>query len=197
MRCFLSLPSLRETPERLEIRSPLPVGLRLLLGLAALVPLLAPYELLIRVTWPSLRSPFFVFAALVSAGALLVSGLFFLAALAGRSSRMVFDLVDDVFLYESRAPLGRIRQVRLPLAALGVVDVRVRDWSDSTTGYHLRLHGSGGRSFESGAFATAEAAAAARQRVEAVLGTWRSPGSCNVEPAPGGDSAAPPQDAVH
>jgi len=75
-----------ESPERLEIRSPMRVGLRIALAAMGTVPPLAPFELLVRARWNDLTSPAFVIAALMSLGAVAVGAPSVFAAVAGTSS---------------------------------------------------------------------------------------------------------------
>ena len=63
----MSHPELLERAERLEIRSPMRVGMRVLLAALGLFPLLAPYELLIRIDWEHFMNPLFFLAAFISA----------------------------------------------------------------------------------------------------------------------------------
>ena len=93
------------TSDRLEVVSPMPAGWRLLLALLSLVPLLAPYELLVRVEWNDYFHPFFLLAAIVSAGAGAVSVFFLFSAAAGLSSRMRFDRARSTFTDSAVAPV--------------------------------------------------------------------------------------------
>ena len=77
----------------------MPAGWRLLFALLSLVPLLAPYELLVRVEWNDYFHPFFLLAAIVSAGAVAVSVFFLFSAAAGLTSRMRFDRARSTFTY--------------------------------------------------------------------------------------------------
>jgi len=93
------------SPDRLEIRSPMRVGLRIALAAMGAVPLLAPFELLVRVDWHDLASPAFVFAALISLGAVAVGALFVFAAVAGTSSSIVVDRRAGTISFASQAPI--------------------------------------------------------------------------------------------
>ncbi|MDZ4181002.1 MAG: hypothetical protein U1E29_17515 [Coriobacteriia bacterium] len=128
-----------EHRDRFEIVDPMRSGVRLLLAAFSLIPLLAPYELLVRVKWESLLHPFFIFAALISAGAIAVSGLLLFAAVAGLSARMVFDLARGTVTYSTTAPVIRMRTSVFPLAAIGRIEVGAREWSDGEPTYHLRI----------------------------------------------------------
>jgi hypothetical protein len=83
--------------DRLEIASPFPPGRRIVIFLAGLVPLIAPYELIWRVSWQTYWHPAFLFFALIALGAVAVSAFFVFAALAGFQSSMVFDRAASTF----------------------------------------------------------------------------------------------------
>ena len=85
---------------RLDIVSPMARGTRLLFALLALFPLLAPYELIWRVRWTDYMSPFFLIAAIISAGAVTLSALLVFAAVAGLSSLMTFNAARSNFRSE-------------------------------------------------------------------------------------------------
>lgn len=162
-------PHLIENEDRLEIRSPMRTGVRVLLAAIGLVPLLAPYELLIRVDWEHYLNPFFAFAAAVSFGAMAVSALFFYASVAGISSLMVFDRRAGTFSYAAQAPLfGRSLKV-FPLADVRSAEVGMTDWSDGEPTYQLRVTLGNDLVFESGASWSREAIESASKRVRPYL----------------------------
>jgi hypothetical protein len=97
-----------DNEERLDVFSPMPSGKRFLFALFALIPLLAPYELMLRVQWNDYRHPAFLLAAIISAGAVALSGLFVFAAVAGLSSRMTLDAARSTFTYSTGPRLFHI-----------------------------------------------------------------------------------------
>lgn len=164
-------------PDCLEIRSPIRPGMRGLLAALALVPLLAPYELLVRVEWEHYLNPFFLFAAAVSAGAVAVSAAFLFAAATGLSSQMVFDRQASTFSYSAKAPVvRRTRQVH-PLSDVCDVKVGVRDWSEGAPTYHLAVTMADGTIFESGSSWSHDEIASIRSRVDQFLASMRRPGA--------------------
>ena len=165
----MSHPELLERAERLEIRSPMRVGMRVLLAALGLFPLLAPYELLIRIDWEHFLNPFFFLAAFISAGATALSALLFFAGVAGLSSKIVFDRGTATFNYSSEAPVvRRTRQVH-PLADVRSIEVGVRDWSDSAPTYHLGVTLKDGTVFESGSSWSRDEIERIRGRVDQFL----------------------------
>lgn len=173
-----SVPELNESADRVEVLSPLRWGVRAGLALGGLVPLLAPYELLLRVGWPSHWHPLFLLAALVSTGAAVVSGLLLFAAFAGLSSRMIFDGKVSTFTFSAEAPFVRRSQSVYPLSALERIEVVTREWTDGTPSYCLSVVTKSGQRFASGSAWSREDIANIQQRVEAFL-------SCAEEPRHG------------
>ncbi len=133
----------------LEIASPMPAGRRILFAAMGLVPLLAPYELLLEAEWKSYRHPVFLFAVLISAGAVAVSLFLLFAAVVGLSSRMRFDAARSIFTYSAAAPVVPFRSRTHPLSAVAQVSIRTHDWSEGAPSYSLRVTTSEGASHDS------------------------------------------------
>jgi hypothetical protein len=143
--------------------------MRVLLAALGLFPLLAPYELLIRIDWEHFLNPFFFLAAFISAGATALSALLFFAGVAGLSSKIVFDRRTATFSYSSEAPVvRRTRQVQ-PLSDVRSIEVGVRDWSDSAPTYHLGVTVKDGTVFESGSSWSRDEIERIRGRVDQFL----------------------------
>ena len=162
----MSLLVVLERVDRLEVRSPMRPGLRVVLVLLAALPLLAPYELLVRVHWQDYLNPFFLLAALISAGAAVVSLLLVFAAVAGISSQLVFDRSAATLTYSFEAPVVRRTSRVYPLSAVGSVAVEERTWSDGTPTYHLRIAVDSGAVIESGSSSSRDEVEAIRARIE-------------------------------
>jgi len=163
------VPELVETSDCLEVASPMPAGWRLLLVLLSLVPLLAPYELLIRVEWSDYFHPFFLLAAMVSAGAVALSVFFLFAAAAGLSSRMRFDRTRSTFTYSAVAPVVPSRTRTYPLASIERIEIEVHDWSDGAPSYSLKVVMSDRRAFSSASSWSQEEIERIKGRVAAFL----------------------------
>lgn len=160
----MSHPELIERPDRLEVHSPMRAGMRVFLALIALFPLLAPYELILRVDWREYVSPFFLFAALISAGAIALSAILLFAAIAGLSSAMVFDKRSKTFTYSATSPVIRLSQTR-SLSAIHEVGVGVHDWSDGAPTHSLRVTLADGTAFESGSSTSRDGIDLIRDRI--------------------------------
>jgi len=99
-------------------------GTRVLFAVLALFPLLAPYELIVKVEWESYLHPFFLLAAFISVGATALSAFLVFAAVAGLSSQMVFDARAATFTYSAQAPIVRPTSQVYPMADVVGVEVR-------------------------------------------------------------------------
>ena len=127
-----------ESGDTLEIESPMPVGKGLFFLLLALVPLSAPYDLLFRVRWHDFLSVFFLFAALISLGAVALSGVLVWAAPAGIQSRMRFGRGCRRLTHAARAPVMGTRTATSPLDAIAALEVEKYDWSEGSPGADAR-----------------------------------------------------------
>jgi hypothetical protein len=169
------LPQIVETPDHFEIASSLHAGVRVALAVMAAVPLLAPYELLVRLEWRDLASPAFAFAVLVSAGALLVSGLLVGAAVAGTSSRIVLDRRAGTVARTAWAPAVRRATRTFPLRDVVAVEPGVRDWSEGAPTYHVRLVLADGTVLETGPSRSRQDTDALRTRLVGFLAQGAGP----------------------
>jgi hypothetical protein len=73
-------PELYESDDRLEVRSPMRPGMRVLLAALALFPLLAPYELIVKGEWENCLHWFVLPIAFISTGAIAPSAFLLFAA---------------------------------------------------------------------------------------------------------------------
>ncbi len=158
---------------RLELVSPMPWGQRLLTAVVGLVPLLAPYELLLRVNWQSFLHPLFFLAAIVSAGALAVSFLFIFAAIAGLASRVTLDARGSTITYSHVAPVVPRLTRKGRLDSIESVDVRTHQWSDGADSYSLRIVTSDGSAFETSSSCSMDEIVRIEGAVEAFLERYR------------------------
>ena len=142
--------TLGEGPDVILVESRMRTGERVLLLLASFVPLLAPYELIIRPDWPSYWSVPFAFAAALSAGATSIAVLLAYAAVAGLSSRMAFDRGTGTFSYASGAPLVRWRRSQCPLDSIAELKKTASAWTEGAPSFSFAVHTQDGRFFRSG-----------------------------------------------
>jgi hypothetical protein len=163
--------TIRESSGRLEIYSPMPWGRRVFIGVIGLFPLLAPWELLVQPRWSSYLNVPFLFAAVVSAGAVAVTLFFLLAAFAGLQSRLIFDALSSTFTYAARAPLVPSISRTYPLSAVKAVELRTHVWSEGPDSYSLTILTSDGNEHESSSSSSREEIESCRLRATAFFET--------------------------
>jgi len=159
----------------IEVQSTMPAGQRVLLLLLSFFPLLAPYELVIRPDWHSYWNPFFLFVAVISAGALAVSALLAWAAAAGLNSRLRLDRAQATLTYSAGAPLVRWRAVQYPLDQVARLEIETDDWSDGPPSYSLVTLMADGRAFKLGFSWSREEAEGIAGRVSSFLASGNKP----------------------
>lgn len=142
----------RQTGATLELNEQTTAGVRAFIFLAGLVPLLAPYELLIRTKWEDLFNLFFLVALFISLGALFVSAFFIFFALAAYNRRLVFDRANRSLTYGTSHVLQPYRECHYAFDQLVSVDVEAHDSSDGPQTYSLRLEARDGSRFGIGYF---------------------------------------------
>ncbi len=158
-----------ENGERLDVCSRMPWGKRLFFTLCALIPLLAPYELMWRVQWNDYRSPMFLVAAIISVGAVALSAFFLFAAVAGLSSRMTLDAANSTFTYSTWALVVPHRTVVFPLSSIESVHVQTHEWSDGGPSYTLMVKMTDGATCDTGSASSRDDLEHEKARVEAFL----------------------------
>ena len=166
----MSEPVLIERDTSLEVQSRMQPGMRIALALLGLFPLIAPYELLLQIDWQEYLHPFFLLAALISAGAIALSLFLFYAAAAGISSRLVFDRSAAKLTYSFEAPIVRRKSRVYPLASISSIEVAEREWSEGSPTYHLRILIEDGTEIESGSSWSRADVESICERVRAFLG---------------------------
>jgi hypothetical protein len=159
-----------ESKEAIEIQSDMRPGLRILFGVLALFPLIAPYELIIRPNWQSYFNVSFLFVAAISFGALAVSAFLVWAAIAGLNSRLKFNRSDGILTYSAGAPIVPWRTVHYAIESLDRLQVEKHDWSEGSPGYSFVAIMADGKSFESESSWSREEIEAIVKRVSVFLG---------------------------
>jgi hypothetical protein len=159
-----------ENKEVIEIQSPMPTGRRILFGIIALFPLIAPYELIIKPNWQNVLNVFFLFVLLISIGAIAVSAILVWAAIAGLSSNLKIDRSNRTITYSTGAPVVPWRTVHYPLASLQQLSVEKTDWSDGSPSYTLVAQMVDGKALKSSASWQKEEIEEIKRRVTAFLG---------------------------
>ncbi len=134
----------RVSPDRLELRDRLPWGTRLVLVVLGLIPLMAPYELLLKPRWSGF-GPLTFFFGLISLGALAVSAAFILGGLFGLDQTLSIDGRERRVRYAYKAPLLSLRRREYPFSAIKRVEVAVHDWESRPESYGLEVELDDGR----------------------------------------------------
>jgi hypothetical protein len=141
-----------EPGRRIEFRSRFAPAARLLILIGGLLPLLAPYQLLVRSSWRGQITPVWLFLLLVSAGAVAVSAVVVSAALFSPSQRVRFDASRQVITHAFWAPALRHRVERFPFSALRGLRVDSHAWTDGPDTYTLVATVGGHRDIAFGSF---------------------------------------------
>jgi hypothetical protein len=160
---------IRETAETLDLHVPMPPGRRILFLLMALFPCLAPYELILRIRWEDYLNPFFLFAAVISAGAMAVSAFFVWAAVAGLDSQMTFFRSRGLFTHSAGAPILPKRTREYPVDMIAALEVETHEWSDGAPSYSFEVMLRDGRKLHLGSSWSRTEAEGIRDRVAAFL----------------------------
>ena len=155
-----------ESGDELNITSPMTPGLRAFFFVIGLLPLAAPYELLIKPGWQTIFHPFFALAAVISCGAVAVSGFFVWASVAGIESSARFDRRRRTLTTVERAPVMPTRTRTRSLDELRAIEIEKTDWSESGPTYSLRVDCAGGWKLKLLAtYSRSEEAEAVRRRI--------------------------------
>ena len=143
--------TIREAGGRIEFSSEMPLGARLLILGAGLLPLLAPYELLIKPTWQEF-SLIWLFALSISAGAIATSLLAICVAMFGMSQHIRFDSTSRGLTYSFRTAGGRHGEKQYSFSDIETLAVRTHHWSEGPATYNLALKLRATREIEFGRF---------------------------------------------
>jgi hypothetical protein len=162
--------ALIEREGRVEIVSPMPTGIRVLLAVAGVFPFIAPYELLFAVDWNDYFSLAFAFALAISVGAAAVGLLFLYASVGGIGSVLAFDPQRRLLTYTTTSILRPRRVSTYSLDQVTGIDVRTHEWSEGGDSYAVRVR-VGDDVLETGTSSSKEEVEAWKARVERILGS--------------------------
>jgi hypothetical protein len=176
--------SIRQWGGGIEFRSHLSPAVRALILIGGMLPLLAPYDLVLKPLSRGGLGAVGWFFVLLSAGAVALSLLAFAGALFSLSQRLRFDRRDGVIVYGFEAALLRYRERRFPFSAVEALDIKRHQWSDDPASFNLVLRLKGFRDIEFGGFA---------QRVDAELYLTLLQGITAPSSDPGQGTAPTPQ----
>jgi len=109
------------------------------LFLLGFVPLYAPYDLLIRPTWPNGFSMALLLVIVISAGAVFISILFWAAAILGLNQYARFDAAAGVFTYGYETGVTRYGEKVIPMARIEDVSLKENSWTDGPPSYGVAV----------------------------------------------------------
>jgi hypothetical protein len=118
-------------------KSPRSAMSRPLLFLLGFVPLYAPYDLLIRPAWPNGFSIGLLFVIVISAGAVLISVLFWAAAILGLNQYARFDATAGVFTYGYETGVTKYGERTILFAEIEEVSLKIHSWTDGPPSYSV------------------------------------------------------------
>jgi hypothetical protein len=136
----------------IEFSNKVSPGVRVLIFLFGLVPLLAPYELLIKIKWESYFNLPFAISLFIALGATAVSLFLFFFALMSMNQRLRFDGDRRVLTYGYNTAILPFMAKDHPFRKITALAVEVNDWGDGPTTYDLRLQVEGERKITFGNF---------------------------------------------
>ena len=148
----MSHPEVFESEECFVIQTRVGRGTRIFIGLLGLVPLIAPYDLLVKARWNSYFNFPFLLALIVSIGAVFISAMFVYAATFATSIKITLDRHTQIFRHSSEAPTIRNKTEEHPLSHIQRLEVRETIWSDGPPSYNLQFVIEGNKVYEVGPF---------------------------------------------
>ena len=148
----MSHPEVYESEECFTIQTRMGLGTRIFIGLLGLVPLIAPYDFLVKARWNSYFNFPFLLVLIVSIGAVFMSAMFVYAAAFSMSIKVTLDQRTQVFRHSSEAPTIRNKTEEHPLSHIQRLEVRETNWSDGPPSYALQFVMEGDKVYEVGPF---------------------------------------------
>lgn len=142
-----------------EFYTKLQDGVRAAILFLALLPLGVPYELLIKPHWGSPINFFFLFAAILSLGAVTLSGFLVWGAISGLNIKLSFNKIEKTFTYTLGAPVVRWGTETVPFEQIDSLEIETQDWNDRPTTYALVIRLKNGKIYKTGSTDSEEQAA--------------------------------------
>jgi hypothetical protein len=148
----MSHPEVFESEECFVIQTRVGRGTRIFIGLLGLVPLIAPYDLLVKARWNSYFNFPFLLVLIVSIGAVFIGAMFVFAAAFSMSIKITLDRRTQIFRHSSESPTIRNKTEEHPLSHIQRLEVRETNWSDGPPSYALQFVMEGDKVYEVGPF---------------------------------------------
>lgn len=140
------------SPGRMLFSTTMSAKARLGFGATSTLPLLAPYELLIKPAWVDIPGLAWLFAFVVSLGAITVSILLLLVAIFGLNQRVEFKAATKTIRVTELHLMQRQREFKYPFSDVAQIEVICHDWSENPSTYEIRLTPVTGKPFSFGDF---------------------------------------------
>jgi hypothetical protein len=131
--------TIKQDVDKLEFISSLSPIVRIVFLLFGFIPLLAPYELLIKPSWNGKFSIGMIFFLIISIGAISISIYFISAALFGRSQRFQFDGANRVVRYRFKSIINPLREERYDFSQIEVLKIKVNEWDSRSDSYDISM----------------------------------------------------------
>ena len=165
----MSHPEVIESEECFVIQTRVGMGTRIFIGLLGLVPLIAPYDFLVKARWNSYFNFPFLLVLIVSIGAAFISAMFVYMGTFATSIKITLDRRAQVFRHSSEAPTIRNKTEEHPLSHIQRLDVRETNWSDGPPSYNLQFVMEGEKVYEVGPFNSLAEVDQTRQQAQQFL----------------------------
>ena len=165
----MSHPEVFESEECFVIQTRVGRGTRIFIGLLGLVPLIAPYDFLVKARWNSYFNFLFLLVLIVSIGAVFMSAIFVYVATFATSIKITLDRRTQIFRHSSEAPTIRNKTEEHPLSHIQRLEVRETNWSDGPPSYNLQFVMEGNKVYEVGPFNSLAEVDQTRQQAQQFL----------------------------
>lgn len=165
----MSHPEVIESEECFVIQTRVGMGTRIFIGLLGLMPLIAPYDFLVKARWNSYFNFPFLLVLIVSIGAVFMSVMFVYAAAFSMSIKVTLDQRTQIFRHSSEAPTIRNKTEEHPLSHIQRLEVRETNWSDGPPSYAVQFVMEGDKVYEVGPFNSLAEVDQTRDRVNRFL----------------------------
>jgi hypothetical protein len=136
----------------IEFSDRMPPLVRVLIFICGLIPLYAPYDLLLPLSRWNSFSIFLVGAVVISLGATVLSLIFMAAALFGISSTVRFDGASRIVTYSWETAVTGLRVRRHAFEEIARLGIETHEWSDGPPTHRIVAELKAGRGFEFGKF---------------------------------------------
>lgn len=144
--------STTESGKLIEFSDHMSPFVRVLIFVFGLLPLYAPYDLLLPLSkWNGL-SVFLVWAAVISLGATIVSFLFMAVAFLGISSTVRFDGASRIVTYSWETGVTGLRVSQHLFEEIERLGIETHEWTDGPSTHSIVAKLKAGRGFEFGKF---------------------------------------------